>query len=81
MAEHAGNDKLTLELALQARRTVDERAEPLRAAAAEARLGRGLWYGGRADDALEHLAAAVRLVPSNRRRWSAPMPSPRTGAC
>jgi DNA-binding CsgD family transcriptional regulator/tetratricopeptide (TPR) repeat protein len=63
MGEYNGNDKLSLELTLQARRLVDERLDPVRAAEAETQIGRALWNGGRADDALEHLARAVRLVP------------------
>jgi DNA-binding NarL/FixJ family response regulator len=63
MSEHTGDEKLCLELTLQARRLVDERLDPLRAGEAEANIGRALWNHGRADDALDHLAEAVRLVP------------------
>jgi DNA-binding NarL/FixJ family response regulator len=65
MAEHAGDEELGLELAMSARREVDARAEPLRAAAAESRIGHSLWDAGRADEALTHLAAALALVPED----------------
>jgi DNA-binding NarL/FixJ family response regulator/tetratricopeptide (TPR) repeat protein len=62
-AEDAGDDELSLEFATSARRIVDARAEPLRAAAAESRIGHSLWNAGRADDALMHLAEVLTLVP------------------
>jgi DNA-binding CsgD family transcriptional regulator/tetratricopeptide (TPR) repeat protein len=65
MAEHVGDDGLSLQLAERARRRIDDRVEPVRAAAAEGSIGRALWNGGRADQALEHLAHAVRLVPAH----------------
>jgi DNA-binding CsgD family transcriptional regulator/tetratricopeptide (TPR) repeat protein len=63
MAEHAGDDELALEFATSARRVVDARAEPLRAAAAESRIGHSLWNAGRAGEALTHLAEVLTLVP------------------
>ncbi len=63
MSEHAGNEKLSVELTLQARGLINEQADPVRAAVAEKEIGRALFSAGRADDALEHLARAVRLVP------------------
>jgi len=63
MAEHAGEDELSLEFAMSARRVVDARAEPLRAAAAESRIGHSLWNAGRADEALAHMEEALALVP------------------
>jgi DNA-binding CsgD family transcriptional regulator/tetratricopeptide (TPR) repeat protein len=63
MSEHAGNDKLSVDLTLRARTLVDDRVEPVRAGVAETEIGRALFNAGRADDALEHLAEAVRLVP------------------
>jgi DNA-binding CsgD family transcriptional regulator/tetratricopeptide (TPR) repeat protein len=63
MAEDAGDDELGLEYATSARRLVDARAEPLRAAAAESRIGHSLWNAGRADEALAHLAEVLTLVP------------------
>ena len=65
MAEHAGDDELSLELARSARREVDARAEPLRAAAAESRIGHSLWDAGRADEALTHMAEVLTLVPED----------------
>src|SRR5262249_5364859 len=65
MAEHAGDDELALEFATSARRMVDARAEPLRAAAAESRIGHSLWNAGRADEALTHLAEVLTLVPEH----------------
>jgi DNA-binding CsgD family transcriptional regulator/tetratricopeptide (TPR) repeat protein len=65
MGEHTGEDKLSVELTLRARGLVDERAEPARAALAETEIGRALFNAGRADDALEHLARAVELVPED----------------
>ena len=65
MAEHAGDDELGLEFAMSARREVDARAEPLRAAAAESRIGHSLWDAGRADAALTHMADALALVPED----------------
>ncbi len=64
MAEHAGDAELAVELGLQSRDEVDARADPVRAAAAEARAGGAFWNAGRADEALEHLAQVVRLVPA-----------------
>jgi ATP/maltotriose-dependent transcriptional regulator MalT len=63
MAERSGDAERAVELAYRARRALDQRADPLRAAAAESRLGNALWNAGRADDALEHLAQVVQLVP------------------
>jgi DNA-binding CsgD family transcriptional regulator/tetratricopeptide (TPR) repeat protein len=63
LAESAGDAARALALAEQARAAIDERAEPLRAAAAEARIGRSLHYAGRGVDATAHLAEARRLVP------------------
>jgi DNA-binding CsgD family transcriptional regulator/tetratricopeptide (TPR) repeat protein len=65
--KHAGDDELGLEFATSARRVVDARAEPLRAAAAESRIGHSLWNAGRADEALMHLAEVLRLVPEHPR--------------
>jgi DNA-binding CsgD family transcriptional regulator/tetratricopeptide (TPR) repeat protein len=65
MAEHAGEDELGLDFARSARREVDARAEPLRAAAAESRIGHSLWNAGRAGEALTHLAEALALVPGH----------------
>jgi DNA-binding CsgD family transcriptional regulator len=65
MAEHAGDDELSLEYARSARRVVDARVEPLRAAAAESRIGHSLWNAGRADEALTHLAEVLALVPEH----------------
>jgi DNA-binding NarL/FixJ family response regulator/tetratricopeptide (TPR) repeat protein len=65
MAEHAGDDELGLALARSARREVDARAEPLRAAAAESRIGHSLWDAGRADEALTHMAEVLALVPED----------------
>src|SRR5215472_4959299 len=74
MAEHAGDDELGLEFAASARRAVDARAEPLRAAAAESRIGHSLWNAGRADEALTHMAEVLALVPEH------PPSAERTGA-
>jgi len=63
MAEHAGDDELSMEFATAARRGVDARAEPLRAATAESRIAQSLWNAGRADEALTHLAQVLALVP------------------
>ena len=65
MAEHAGDDELSLEFARSARRMVDVRAEPLQAAAAESRIGHSLWNAGRADEALIHMAEVLELVPEH----------------
>jgi len=65
MAEQAGDDELGLEFATSARRLVDARTEPLRAAAAESRIGHSLWNAGRGDEALMHLAEALTLVPEH----------------
>ncbi|MBV9165303.1 MAG: AAA family ATPase, partial [Solirubrobacterales bacterium] len=63
LAEWAGDARRALLLGEEARRAVDERVVPLRAAAAEMCIGRALWSAGRGDDAIEHLAAARQLVP------------------
>lgn len=63
LAEWSGDSEGSLLLAEQARAGVDERREPLRAAAAETRIGRAMHYAGRGADAVEHLTAARRLVP------------------
>ncbi len=65
VAEWAGDARRALMLAERARRAVDERVAPLRAAAVESRIGRALWFAGRGDDAIEHLAQARRLVPEH----------------
>ena len=64
LADFSGDSAHGLRLAERARADLDARAEPLRAARAEARIGRSLQFSGRGADALEHLAAARRLVPS-----------------
>jgi tetratricopeptide (TPR) repeat protein len=61
----AGDTERALALGEAARRALDERVEPLRAAAAEMRIGRVLWGAGRGDDAIEHLAKARQLVPAD----------------
>lgn len=63
VAQWAGDARRALLLGEQARRAVDEREAPLRAAAAEMHIGRALWSAGRGDDAIEHAAAARQLVP------------------
>lgn len=63
LADYAGHDKDALALAEEARAGLDEAVEPLRAARAEIWVARAMMYGARAADALEHLAAARRLVP------------------
>jgi DNA-binding CsgD family transcriptional regulator len=63
LADFSGDGVHGLALAERARAEIDERTEPLRAARAEARIGRSLQFSGRGADALEHLAAARRLVP------------------
>ncbi len=63
LAEWSGDSERSLSLAEQARAGVDERREPLRAAAAETRIGRAMHYAGRGADAIEHLTAARLLVP------------------
>ncbi len=65
MAEWAGDGERALALGQRARDAVDERTEPLLAAAAETRIGRALWTTGQGDDAIEHLVEARRLVPSD----------------
>ena len=65
IAELAGDARRALLLGEEARRAVDERVAPLRAANAEMRIGRALWTAGRGDDAIEHLAAARQLVPQD----------------
>jgi ATP/maltotriose-dependent transcriptional regulator MalT len=63
LADFAGDAARGLELAQRARAAIDEGAEPLRAAAAETRIGRSMHFAGRGADATEHLAAARRLLP------------------
>ena len=63
LADWAGDSARAVALAEQARGAVDERIEPLRAAAAEMMIGRAMHFAGRGADALEHLARARRLVP------------------
>jgi DNA-binding CsgD family transcriptional regulator/tetratricopeptide (TPR) repeat protein len=63
LADWAGDPARPLALAEEARALVDEHVEPLRAAAAESRIGRAMHYAGRGADAIEHLVAARRLVP------------------
>jgi DNA-binding CsgD family transcriptional regulator len=63
LASWAGDAGRAVALAEQARAGVDEDAEPLRAAAAEMRIGLAMHYAGRGADAIDHLAAARRLVP------------------
>ena len=63
LAGWAGEADRAVALAEQARGEVDEAAEPLRAAAAEARIGSAMHYAGRGADAIEHVAAGRRLVP------------------
>ena len=65
LADFSGDGAHGLALAERARVEIDERTEPLRAARAEARIGRSLFFSGRGADALEHLAAARRLVPKD----------------
>ncbi|MBV9311069.1 MAG: AAA family ATPase, partial [Solirubrobacterales bacterium] len=64
LAEWAGDARRALLLAEDARRAVDERTDPLRAAKAEIRIGRTFHHAGRGDDAIEHLAKASELVPA-----------------
>src|SRR5205085_10723772 len=64
VAEWAGDAARALTLAEEARRAVGEQIEPLRAAAAETCIGRALWFAGRGDDAIDHLAKARQLVPA-----------------
>ena len=64
LADFGGDPAHGLALAEQARAAVDEHADPLLAAAAEARIGRSLHFSGRGAEAVDHLAAARRLVPS-----------------
>lgn len=63
-ADFGGYPAHGLALAEQARAAIDEHADPLLAAAAEARIGRSLHFSGRGVEAVDHLAAARRLVPS-----------------
>jgi len=63
LAEFAGDAARALALAEQARAVIDDRSEPLRAAAAEAQIGHAMHYAGRGVDAIAHLAEARRLVP------------------
>jgi class 3 adenylate cyclase len=65
VASLAGDAERTLAFGEQARHAVDEREDPLRAAAAEMQIGRALWGVGRGDDAIEHLQQASRLVPAD----------------
>jgi DNA-binding CsgD family transcriptional regulator/tetratricopeptide (TPR) repeat protein len=64
LADFSGDAGHGLALAERARADVDEQADPLRAAAAEARIGRSLHFSGRGVEAVDHLAKARRLVPS-----------------
>ena len=64
-AEVAGHAERALALGQRAREAVDDRLVPLLAAAAENRIGRALWVSARADEAIEHLAEARRLVPAD----------------
>jgi len=64
LADFGGDPTHGLALAEQARAAIDEHADPLLAAAAEARIGRSLQFCGRGVEAVDHLAAARRLVPS-----------------
>src|SRR6202042_2594774 len=64
LAGWAGEAERAVVLAERARAEVDEDAEPLRAATTEMTIGRALHYAGRGADAIEHIAAARRLVPS-----------------
>ncbi|HEX4283098.1 MAG TPA: AAA family ATPase [Solirubrobacteraceae bacterium] len=64
LAGWAGDAGRAVALAEEARAEADEDAEPLRAAATETAIGRAMHYAGRGADAIEHLAAARRLVPS-----------------
>jgi class 3 adenylate cyclase/tetratricopeptide (TPR) repeat protein len=63
LAERAGDAERALTLGERARDATDDRT-PVLAAAAETRIGRALWNAGRGQDAIEHLAEARRLVPS-----------------
>jgi predicted ATPase/DNA-binding CsgD family transcriptional regulator len=63
-ADFSGDAEHGLALAERARAAVDAEVDPLRAAAAEARIGRSLHFSGRGLEAVDHLAAARRLVPS-----------------
>jgi|HubBroStandDraft_6_1064221.scaffolds.fasta_scaffold00380_7 DNA-binding CsgD family transcriptional regulator/tetratricopeptide (TPR) repeat protein len=63
-ADFSGDAEHGLALAERARAVIDERVDPLKAAAAEARIGRSLHSCGRGVEAVDHLAAARRLVPS-----------------
>ena len=65
LADNAGEAETALALAEQARAGLDETVEPLRAASAETRIARALMYSARAADAVDHLAAARRLVPKD----------------
>ena len=64
LAGWAGDSGRAVALAEQARGELDEDTEPLRAASAEMVIGRAMHYAGRGADAIEHLAAARRLVPT-----------------
>ena len=64
LAGWAGDAGRAVALAEQARGELDEDKEPLRAASAEMVIGRAMHYAGRGADAVEHLAAARRLVPT-----------------
>jgi DNA-binding CsgD family transcriptional regulator/tetratricopeptide (TPR) repeat protein len=65
LAQWAGDATRGLALAEQARAQLDEHLEPLRASAAERRIGRSMHYAGRGVDAIDHLVAARRLVPKD----------------
>ena len=62
LVQWAGDATRGLSLAEQARTQVDEHLDPLRASAAEQRIGRAMHYAGRGADAIDHLVAARRLV-------------------
>lgn len=65
LADFAGDTETAVALAEQARAGLDESTEPLRAAAAERTIALTMVYGARAADAVEHMAAARRLVPKH----------------
>jgi DNA-binding CsgD family transcriptional regulator/tetratricopeptide (TPR) repeat protein len=65
LADYAGDAENAIGLAEQARAGLDERAEPVRTATAERRIGRAMMFGARAADAIEHMAAARRLAPKD----------------
>jgi ATP/maltotriose-dependent transcriptional regulator MalT len=67
MAENAGDAGLSIELAKTAASSVDENAQPDRAAAVQERLALAVWGAGRAPEALEHVARVIELVPAEPR--------------